>query len=335
MSTGFEFMHPQWLGLLALLPIIAWWRSRMGSSTALVIPSTMDAAALGKQSRSRAGSVLLGIFLLGLTLLVIALARPRYGSGSSDVEASGIDIMLVVDVSGSMEAMDFELHGKASNRLEVVKDVLSSFLTQRGNDKIGIVAFAGLPYLVSPLTTDHTFVEKRIESLQIGQVEDGTAIGTAIASAARHLEVSEAKSKIMILLTDGVNNAGPVNPLTASEAAKALKIKIYSVGVGTRGEAPIPVQDGWGRTRMARMKVEIDEEMLQKISESTQGRYYRATDRASLETIYQEIDQLEKTERKIKKYQRYDEWFLAFLLPGMMLLYLDWSLRHTRWRTIP
>ena len=217
---------------------------------------------MGARPRSKAGGLLAFLGLLAFALLIIALARPRHGKGSTEIEASGIDIVLALDVSGSMEALDFKLEGKPANRLEVVKNVVGKFVGQRPNDKLGMVAFAGRPYLVSPLTLDHEFLAKRLADVKMGQVEDGTAIGSAIASSVGHLRDSNAKSRIIILLTDGVNNAGAVNPLTAAEAAKALGIKIYTIGAGTRGEAPVPVRDAFGRTRLQTMKVEIDEEML-------------------------------------------------------------------------
>ena len=268
-------------------------------------------------------------------MLIVAFARPRYGKGSTDVEASGIDIVLTLDVSGSMEALDFELEGKPVNRLEVVKNVVAKFIGQRPNDKLGMVAFAGRPYLVSPLTLDHEFLGKRLAGVKMGQVEDGTAIGSAIASAVSHLKDSTAKSRIIILLTDGVNNAGAVNPLTAAEAAKALGIKVYTIGAGIRGDAPVPVQDAFGRTHLQTMKVEIDEEMLREVANATGGQAFRATDTDSLEKIYDSINQLEKTTRKLKKYQQYDELYLYFLLPGLFLLLLELILVQTRFRRLP
>jgi len=281
------------------------------------------------------GGFLAFIGLLAFALLIIALARPRLGRGSSDIEASGIDIVLVLDVSGSMEALDFKLEGKQVNRLEVVKDVVGKFVGERPNDKLGMVAFAGRPYLVSPLTLDHEFLSKRLESLQMGQVEDGTAIGSAIASSVDNLRNSDAKSRIVILLTDGVNNAGAVNPLTAAEAAKTLGIKIYTIGAGTRGEAPVPVRDAFGRTHLQTMKVDIDEEMLSAVASATGGQSYRATDTDSLKEIYASINQLEKSTRKLKKYQQYEELYLWFLVPGLGILLLELVLRQTRFRRLP
>jgi Ca-activated chloride channel family protein len=335
MTESYQFVHPQFLWLLLLLPLLALWKGRWGRPVALRMPSTDDAIRVGARPRSAVGGVLAFLGLLALALLIVALARPRHGTGSTDIEASGIDLVLTLDVSGSMEALDFKLAGKPANRLEVVKNVVAKFIGQRPNDKLGMVAFAGRPYLVSPLTLDHEFLAKRLAEVKLGQVEDGTAIGSAIASAASHLRDSTAKSRIIILLTDGVNNAGAVNPLTAAEAAKAMGIKIYTIGAGTRGEAPVPVRDGFGRTHLQTMKVEIDEEVLRAIASATGGQSFRATDTDSLAKIYDAINQLETTTRKLKQYQHYDELFLWWLAPGLGLLLLELVLNQTRYRRLP
>jgi len=335
MNESFQFAHPQLLFLLLLLPLLAIWRGRRGRPVAVKMPTTDDAINVGARPRSKIGGFLAFLGLLAFTLLILALARPRHGKGSTDIEASGIDIIIALDVSGSMEALDFKLEGKPANRLEVVKDVVGKFVGERPNDRIGLLAFAGRPYLVSPLTLDQEFLQKRLAGVKMGQVEDGTAIGSAIASSVSHLRDSEAKSRIVILLTDGVNNAGAVNPLTAAEAAKALGIKIYTIGAGTHGEAPVPVRDGFGRPHMQMMEVEIDEKMLREVATATGGQSFRATDTDSLENIYQSINQLETTTRKLKKYQRYDELYLYFLIPGVCLLLLELVLGQTRYRRLP
>jgi Ca-activated chloride channel family protein len=335
MTESYQFVHPHFLLLLLLLPLLAIWKGRWGRPVALRLPSTDDAIRVGARPRSKVGGLLAGLGLLAFALLIVALARPRHGKGSSDIEASGIDIVLTLDVSGSMEALDFKLNGQPANRLEVVKNVVAKFVGQRPNDKLGMVAFAGRPYLVSPLTLDHEFLAKRLADVKMGQVEDGTAIGSAIASSVSHLRDSNAKSRIVILLTDGVNNAGAVNPLTAAEAAKAMGIKIYTIGAGTRGDAPVPVRDAFGRTRLQTMKVEIDEEVLREVASATGGQSFRATDTDSLEKIYAAINQLETTTRKLKKYQQYDELYLWFLGPGIGLLLLELILNQTRFRRLP
>jgi Ca-activated chloride channel homolog len=335
MTESFQFLHPQFLFLLLLLPVLAIWKGRWGRPVALRMPSTDDAIQVGARPRSKIGGFLAFIGLLAFALLIIALARPRLGKGSTDIESSGIDIVLTLDVSGSMEALDFKLDGRPVDRLSVVKNVVGKFVGERPNDKLGMVAFAGRPYLVSPLTLDHEFLAKRVEGVKLGQVEDGTAIGSAIASSVDHLRDSTAKSRIIILLTDGVNNAGAVNPLTAAEAAKALGIKIYTIGAGIRGEAPMPVRDAFGRTHLQMMKVDVDDEMLRKVAEATGGQSFRATDTDSLKNIYASINQLEKTTRKLKKYQQYEELYLWFLVPGLGILLLELVLRQTRFRRLP
>jgi Ca-activated chloride channel family protein len=272
---------------------------------------------------------------LGMALLILALARPQLGKGKTEIETSGIDIVLAVDVSGSMEAMDFNIDGQPVGRLSVVKKVVEQFVGDRPGDRMGMVAFAGRPYLVSPLTLDHDWLKDRLSEVKIGRVEDGTAIGSAIASSVNHLRDSEAKSRIVILLTDGVNNSGAANPVTAAEAAKALGIKIYTIGAGTRGEAPIPVRDRFGRQRMAMTKVEIDEDSLREIASVTGGQFFRATDTDSLVKIYEEINQLETTKRKMKRYEDYQELMLFALLPGLFLVLSERVLSETRYRHLP
>lgn len=334
-TTSFQFANPGLLWLLAVLPLIALLRGRAGRAVALRLPSVSDARSGGSQPKSRIGGFLMALLLLGMAFLVVALARPQLGRGRTEVETSGIDIVLSVDVSGSMEAMDFKVENQPVNRLTVVKKVVEDFVSERPGDRIGMVAFAGRPYLVSPLTLDHEWLVKRLDEVQIGRVEDGTAIGSAIASSVNHLRDSDAKSRIMILLTDGVNNAGAANPITAAEAAKTLGIKIYTIGAGIQGQAPMPVRDGFGRRRMQMVDVEIDEESLKEIAKSTGGQYFRATDTDSLKKIYEVINELETTKRTIKKYEDYEELFLYALLPGLGLLLMERLLAETRYRHLP
>ncbi|MCB1229505.1 MAG: VWA domain-containing protein [Verrucomicrobiae bacterium] len=334
-SVNFQFAHPELLFLLLLLPAVALLKGKVGGVASLRFPSVAAAREAGGKPRGRAGGWLAALRLLALAALIVALARPQLGRGTTEVEASGIDILLAIDVSGSMEALDFELNGDRANRLEVVKQVVKQFVDERPNDRIGIVAFAGRPYLVSPLTLDHEWLVKRLESVKIGQVEDGTAIGSAIVSASNHLKDQDSKSRIVVLLTDGMNNAGAANPTTAAEAAKAIGIKIYTVGAGTRGQAPMPVKDQFGRSRLRMVEVDIDEKTLKEVADETGGQYFRATDTASLEQIYAAINQLETTKRKLKKYEDVDELFLYALLPGLCFLGLERFLGETRLRRLP
>jgi len=318
-----RFLHPHLLWFLALLPLLALLHGRRGAAPALLFSSTSLAATLAGARKARPGSLLLLVRLAVLALLILALARPQQGNTTTEIKASGIDIILAVDVSGSMEAMDFTLDGKPANRLAVVKKVVDEFIDQRPSDRIGLLAFAGRPYLVSPLTLDHDWLRKRLESLNLGMVEDGTAIGSAIGSGINHLRDQKSKSRLLILLTDGMNNAGSVPPLIAAEAAETLAIKVYTIGAGTRGEAPMPVTDPFGRRRLVRAKVDIDEDTLTKVAEKTGAVYFRATDTASLAKIYDEINTMETTTKTIKKFEDYRELFPFFLVAALLLLGLE------------
>jgi len=314
-----RFLHPELLWFLALLPLLAFLYSRRGAGPALIFSSTSLASSLAPAGRFRPGTLRFFLRLVVLGLLICGVARPQLGSSTTEIEASGIDILLAVDVSGSMEAMDFTLGGKRTNRLEVVKKVVDEFIEQRPNDRIGLLAFSGRPYLISPLTLDHSWLRKRLESLTIGMIEDGTAIGSAIGSGTNRLRGQESKSRIIILLTDGMNNAGRIPPLIAAEAAETLDIKVYTIGAGTRGEAPIPVTQ-FGRRRIVQAKVDIDEEMLTKVAEMTGASYFRATDTASLAKIYDVINTMETTTRTIKKFENYRELFPFFVFLTLLLL---------------
>lgn len=314
-----RFLHPEFLWLLGLLPFLALYHGRKGIGPALRYSTVSIASRLGSTAKLRPGALQLLLRLATLLLLILALARPQLGNSTTDIEASGIDILLAVDVSGSMEAMDFSLDGKQANRLQVVQRVVDRFVDERPNDRIGLLAFGGRPYLASPLTLDHNWLRKRLESLNIGLTEDGTAIGSAIGAGVNRLRDRKAKSKIIILLTDGINNAGRIPPLAAAEAAQALDIKVYTIGAGTRGEAPVPVKDRYGHRRMMMARVDIDEQTLNKVAEMTGGRYWRATDTESLQEIYEEINKMETTTRTIKKFTMMWEIF-PYLLIGALLL---------------
>lgn len=315
-----RFLHPELLWFLSLLPLLAFFYSRRGAGPALIFSSTSLASTIATAGKFRPGTLHFFLRLLILALLIFAVARPQLGSSTTEIEASGIDILLAVDVSGSMEAMDFTLGGKQTNRLEVVKKVVNEFIEQRPNDRIGLLAFSSRPYLVSPLTLDHDWLKKRLQSIQIGMIEDGTAIGSAIGSGTNRLRDQKSKSRIMILLTDGMNNAGRIPPLIAAEAAETMGIKVYTIGAGTRGEAPIPVTDAFGRKRIVQAKVDIDEEILTEVAELTGANYFRATDTASLARIYDEINKLETTTRTIKKFEAYRELFPFFVFLTLILL---------------
>jgi Ca-activated chloride channel homolog len=325
-----RFLYPELLWLLILLPLLAFIRGRRGQAPALIFSTTSVAATLAQGRRTSPGHILTAVRLLAIGLLIVALARPQQGNTTTEINASGIDILLAVDVSGSMQAMDFTLKGKQADRLDVVKSVVDQFIDARPNDRIGLVAFSGRPYMVSPLTLDHSWLRKRLESLSIGMVEDGTAIGSAIGSGINRLREKDAKSRIMILLTDGMNNAGKVPPLVAAETAETLKIKIYTIGVGTRGEAPMPITDNFGRKRLVRAKVDIDEDTLNKVAQMTGARYFRATDTQSLQKIYDEINTMETTTRTIKNFEHYRELFPILVIAALLLFGLELLQDHKR-----
>ncbi|HYD48241.1 MAG TPA: VWA domain-containing protein, partial [Terriglobales bacterium] len=273
--------------------------------------------------------------LAALALVIVALARPQLGKGETEYTGYGIDIMLAVDISSSMLAEDFEIDGQRVNRLVAVKSVVDKFVERRAGDRIGLVLFAARPYTQCPLTLDHGWVRKNLATAEIGLIEDGTAIGSALATAARRLELSNAKSKVIILLTDGQSNAGKVAPLTAADAVKVLGIKVYTIGAGTRGLAPYPARDFFGNKVYQPVQVDIDEKTLQQIADTTGGRYFRATDLESLEGIYKEIDLLERTEFKAPEYLEYIELYPWLVLPALLLLLTELGLGHTLLRRLP
>ena len=234
-----------------------------------------------------------------------------------------------------MLAEDFEINGKRYNRLYVIKQVVKDFIQRRNNDRIGLVVFAGLPYTQCPMTLDYGMLLQLLEKIDIGMVEDGTAIGSAIASSVDRLRNTKTKSKVIILLTDGRNNAGEVDPFTSAEVAKAFGIKIYTIGAGTKGLAPFPAVDLFGNRVMKQVKIDIDDNALQEIAKITDGRYYRATDTKSLLEIYNHIDLLEKTETEVTQYTEYSELFHYFLLPAFALLLCELGLKKTKFRKIP
>lgn len=338
MSTSpseFSFAHPWVLLLLLVIPVLAVLKGRFGGTAGVTFSGTAMLEGLGRRRRSRAGALLATLLWLAVACFITALARPQLGREITRVQATGVDIMLVIDVSRSMLAEDFSIGNSRANRLEAVKLVTEQFIRERPNDRIGIVAFAGEPYLVSPLTLDHDWLIRNLERLRIGLVEDGTAIGSAIVSAADRLEGKEAKTKLVVLLTDGDNNSGMVMPLTAAEAAEALGIRIYTIGAGTEGEAPYPLTNAFGRTVYRNVVVNFDEESLREIASLTGGRYFRATDTDSLRTIFGEIDKLEKTDIEVEKTAEYRDLFAWFLGPGILFLALEVVLSQTVWRRLP
>jgi Ca-activated chloride channel family protein len=327
--------YPWLLLLLLLVPLVLYVRFRRRRAIGLQFS---DGAALARLQPSLAvlmQPLLPLLYGLGLVLLVVALARPQKGLDESVVRTHAIDIVLVVDVSTSMLAEDLAERGV--NRLDAVKGVIEQFVKSRQNDRIAVVAFAGLPYSVAPLTLDHGWLLERVTmpSFKPGMLkEDGTAIGSALASGINRLRDSEAESKVIILLTDGVNNAGTLSPENAAQAAAALDIKVYTVGAGTGGVVPVPIDTMVGR-RYTQQHLEIDEETLKRIAEITDAQFFRARDLRTLRNVYRQIDEMEKTEIEVEQYTRFEEGFAPFLITALLCLALEKLLSLSRWGRIP
>ena len=331
-----RFLQPEWLWLLALLPLVMLWRGRRGPIAAIEYSDVSLARDLARGSRSRIGRWVWLFPILAGVLMIVGLARPQRDHSRTEVIANGIDIVLGLDVSGSMQALDFAINNQRVNRIEVVKSVVSKFIEERPNDRIGLIAFAGAPYLVSPITLDHDWLQQNLERVNVAAAaDDGTAIGSAIAAGVNRLRTTTAKSKVVILLTDGVNNTGKISPLAAAEAARAMGVKIYTIGVGVRGKAPIPVKDQAGRLHLVMAQVDVDEKTLQAVAEETGGRFYRATDTDSLRKIYEQINQFEKSAQTVQKFEHVEELYPWALMPSLAILGLGLVLQHTRLRRLP
>ncbi len=328
---GFEFANPEYFWLLVLLvPMILWYVLREKKSYADLQFSSLRAfKGIRHTGKIWMRHLLFVLQVLAISFLVVALARPQSSNNWQTYTSEGIDIVLALDISGSMLARDF-----TPDRLEAAKEVATKFILERPQDKIGLVIFAGESFTQCPLTTDQAVLVNLMREVQSGMIEDGTAIGLGLANAVNRLKDSPAKSKVVILLTDGVNNRGAIAPLTAAELAKAYGIRVYTIGVGTYGEAPYPVQTPFG-VELRNVPVEIDEEVLQQIAHLTDGKYFRATDNNKLKQIYQEIDQLEKSKIEVKHFSKKEEQYFIFGLVGLFLLITQALLRYTLLRKIP
>ncbi len=328
-----HFQNPAFLAGLAVIPFLAWdyFRKNQKRKASIRFPSLAIIKRVPHSMAYRARHILLVLRLLAIALLCVAMARPQYGEAIEDVTTNGVDIVLVLDISSSMKTMDF----KPQNRLVVAKKVIENFVLGRKSDRIGLVVFSGKSFTQCPLTLDYGIVVQFLRRTEFGMVEDGTAIGTAILNATNRLRQSGAKSKIMILLTDGASNAGEVDPVTAAKAAKALGIKIYTIGVGKEGDQPMEIEDPLFGKRIVSVRTDVDAPMLQSIANLTGAKFYRAQDAKALQDIYQNIDQLEKTEIKTTSYFRYHELFRNLLILALMLLLLEISLANTRFMKIP
>jgi Ca-activated chloride channel family protein len=327
-----RFAQPWFLAGLLVVAALVWWEFQSRRRARAVAFSSLMLLGDSKPSwRVRLRWVPSAARILALAALVVAIARPQSGTASREITSEGIDIVLALDVSGSMKAEDFQPH----NRLHVAKEVVRDFVKERTNDRIGLVVFSGESFTQCPLTLDYDVLIGLLDKVDFGMIEDGTAIGTGLANALNRLRESNAKSKIVILLTDGVNNRGQIEPLTAAQVAKTLGVKVYTIGAGKPGNAMYPVEDPIFGKRYISLPNEIDEEILQQIADMTGGRYYRAQSEQMLERIYKEISTLEKTEVKVKEYVQYRDLFGWFAGLALAATVLSAVLSGTWFRRIP
>ncbi len=327
-----HFASPYYLWLLTLLvPMIGYyvWRTLQGGA-AIQISSVAGVVRAPRTVRYYLRHLPFALRAAAFALLVVALARPQDVEQNVRTNAEGIDIMLAIDVSGSMLARDFK-----PDRITAAKEVAGSFIADRYGDRIGLVAFAGEAFTQSPLTTDQSTLQTLLARIRSGLIEDGTAIGNGLATAINRLRESEAKSKVIILLTDGVNNQGQIAPMTAAEIAKAQGIRVYTIGVGSEGMAPYPAIDMFGNLTFVNQKVEIDEKVLKAISDMTGGKYFRATDKDKLKAVYNEINQLEKSKIEVTEHISYHELFLTWVLAALGLLMAEFLLSNLVLKRIP
>ncbi|HCY76397.1 MAG TPA: aerotolerance regulator BatA [Ignavibacteriales bacterium] len=326
-----SFAYPWILYFLLVIPILAAWYIWQGRKklAAITYSSLRMFNKIPVTLRERLRHLPFVLRMLALLFLIIALARPQNFSAGQSVNSEGIDIAMVLDISGSMLAEDFK-----PNRLEAAKEVIDKFVSARTTDRIGLVIFSREAFTQCPLTIDYSVLRNLLGGIKTGMIEDGTAIGNGIANGVNRLKDSNAESKVIILLTDGVNNAGEVDPVSAAEIASTFGIRIYTIGVGTRGEAPYPVQTPFG-TRYQMVPVEIDEAILKKIAEITGGEYFRATNNKALEEIYNKIDKMEKTKIEITSYRNAKELFAGYLEIGFLLLILELLASKTILRKLP
>jgi Ca-activated chloride channel family protein len=279
-------------------------------------------------------SLLVGLRVIAFTLFVLALARPQWGTTHTEVSAEGVDIMLTIDTSGSMRAHDFQKNGRSTDRLSIVKDVVASFIEQRSGDRMGLVVFGAQPFLQCPLTLDHGVLMEFLEKINIGMAGDSTALGSALAMSVQRMKDLKAKSKVIVLLTDGRSNAGRIDPEKAAEIAQTFGVKVYTIGSATKGLVPMPINTPWG-TKFQYVREDLDEDTLKMIADKTGGKFYRATDTVGLQNIYDEINKLEKTEAKVKRRTDYNDVFTLLLLPALLLLLVEIILANTWLRKIP
>lgn len=324
------FAFPWAFLLLLAIPFMLWWMtySRRSAHPAMRLTTISGLMHMKPSLRIRLRPLLTVLRMLGMVALIVAIARPQSSSVSEHVDSEGIDIMLALDVSGSMLAEDF-----TPNRIEASKKLATEFVQSREGDRIGLVIFSGESFTQCPLTIDHGVLQSQIAGIESGLLADGTAIGDGLATAVYRIRSATGKSKVIILLTDGVHNAGRMSPELALQIAKIYKVRVYTIGVGTQGSAPYPQQTPYG-VQKTMQPVQIDEKLLQKIADETGGVYYRATGNSSLKKIYQQIDKLEKTKVEISSYKHFAELFFPFALLACVCLALEAALRWTIWRSV-
>jgi Ca-activated chloride channel family protein len=327
----YRFADPAFLFLLLLVPLAAWWYVRRRGREAAIQYSNVDAIKRSDIRRTGRWRHLVFVArILALAALIVAFARPQSGVTEETITTQGIDIVLALDLSTSMLAEDL-----SPTRIEAAKQVAADFIQGRRNDRIGLVVFAGEAFTQAPLTLDYDVVTTILRDMEPGIIEDGTAIGMGMATAVKRLQDSDAESRVIVLLTDGRNNRGEIDPATAAQMAQALGIKIYTIGAGSRGVTRIRVDDPVLGQRVVPMRVDIDEDVLREVATRTGGQYFRATDRESLEEIYREIDELETTDIEVEHFTRYGELFHVPLGLGLGLIVLELVMAHTVWRRIP
>ena len=331
MFEGLTFKNPEFFYvLLVIVPMAAWYIFRQKRNTASIqVSSTASVFKAPKSMRHYLRHLVFLLQVLAIAAFTVVLVRPQSSRNWENVTTEGIDIVIALDISSSMLARDFQ-----PDRLEAAKNVAMEFISGREYDRMGLVVFAGEAFTQCPLTTDRSVLLNLFKDIQSGMIEDGTAIGNGLATGVARLKESEAISRVVILLTDGENNSGEIAPVTAAEIAKTFGIRVYTVGVGSEGTAPYPVQTPYG-IQLRDMEVKIDEETLQEISTITDGRYFRATSNTKLEEIYQEIDALEKSKIEVREFSRKSEEFLPFALAGIAFLVLSLILKNTVFRSIP
>lgn len=331
--TEFTFANKAYFFLLLLIPLLVMWNIMMRRKGKQFIFFSSKKILRDSEDTVRAFFIrnLFYIKLLALVILIAALARPQSLSYFDKEKRKGVDILITLDISRSMMSMDF----KPKNRLEVAKEVVGDFIEKRENDRLGLVIFAGESYTRCPLTIDYDILKYVLAETASGELEDGTALGMALATSVNRIRFSKSKTKIIILLTDGVNNRGEIDPKDAARIAKDFGVKVYTIGVGIRGKAPYPVTDEYGRTRHIMVDVQIDEELLQQIANDTGGLYFRATDREQLQEIFTEIDRWEKTEITTRRYYTAKDLYMNFLLAALILLFLAELAKRSILRTLP